>query len=114
MLTLSTHQRYFVYNGFTDMRKSFDGLTGLVRNDLNRNPVSGDVFIFFNRPRTHVKILFWERDGFALYYKRLERGTFEVPSTESAGEITAQMLSLILQGIILSSVKRKKRFELAA
>lgn len=96
------------------MRKSFDGLTGLVRNDLKRNPVSGDVFIFFNRPRTHVKILFWERDGFALYYKRLEQGTFEVPSTESEGEITAQMLSLILQGIILSSVKRKKRFKLAA
>lgn len=114
MLTLSAHQRYFVYKGYTDMRKSFDGLTGLVRNDLKRNPVSGDVFIFFNRPRTHVKILFWERDGFALYYKRLEQGTFEVPSTESEGEITAQTLSLILQGIILSSVKRKKRFKLAA
>jgi len=111
MLSLSSLQRYFVYNGYTDMRKSFDGLCGLVSNDLAKNPTNGDVFIFFNRPRTHVKILFWERDGFALYYKRLERGTYDLPSTDSQGEVSAQVLSFILQGIILSSVKRKKRYE---
>lgn len=112
MLTLSPHQRYFVYKGYTDMRKSFDGLTGLVRNDLGKNPLSGDVFIFFNRPKTHVKILFWERDGFALYYKRLESGTYEMPLSVN-GEVTAQNLSLILQGIVLSSVKKKKRLEIS-
>lgn len=111
MLSLSPLQRYFVYNGYTDMRKSFDGLCGLVSNDLAKNPTNGDVFIFFNRPLTHVKILFWERDGFALYYKRLERGTYDLPSTDSQAEVSAQVLSFILQGIILSSVKRKKRYE---
>lgn len=113
MLSLSANQRYFVFKGHTDMRKSFDGLTGLVRNELSMNPISGDVFVFFNKPRTHIKIMFWERDGFALYYKRLERGTFEVPVSDN-NEINAQTLSLILQGIILSSVKKKKRWEKAA
>jgi len=113
MLSLSANQRYFVFKGHTDMRKSFDGLTGLVRNELSMNPICGDVFVFFNKPRTHIKILFWERDGFALYYKRLERGTFEVPVSDN-NEINAQTLSLILQGIILSSVKKKKRWEKAA
>jgi transposase len=110
MIALSPHQRYFVFNGFTDMRKSFDGLCGLVRNELEKNPTSGSVFIFFNKPRTHVKILFWERDGYALYYKRLERGTFEIPTPNSDQEISAQTLSLILHGIVLSSVKKKKRY----
>lgn len=113
MLALPPHQRYFVYTGYTDMRKSFDGLTGIVRNDLGKDPLTGDVFVFFNRTKTHVKILFWERDGFALYYKRLERGSYEVPSSEN-GEVSAQNLSLILHGIILSSVKRKKRYLLHA
>ena len=92
------------------MRKSFDGLCGLVRNELDMDPASGCVFIFFNKPRTHVKILFWERDGFALFYKRLERGTFEVPVSNNENEISSQTLSLILDGIILSSVKKKKRY----
>jgi transposase len=110
MITLSPHQHYYVYKGFTDMRKSFDGLSGLVRNDLEKNPSSGNVFIFFNKPRTHVKILFWESDGYALFYKRLERGTFELPQANHEHEISAQTLSLILQGIVLSSVKKKKRY----
>lgn len=110
MLMLSPHQRYYVYKGFADMRKSFDGLGGLVRNELEKNPASGNVFIFFNKPRTHVKILFWESDGYALYYKRLERGTYELPATDDVGEVSAQTLSLILQGIVLSSVKKKKRY----
>lgn len=110
MIALSTHQRYFLYKGFTDMRKSFDGLCGLVRNELDKDPASGCVFIFFNKPRTHVKILFWERDGFALFYKRLERGAFEVPTSNDENEISSQTLSLILDGIVLSSVKKKRRY----
>lgn len=65
------------------MRKGFDGLSGLVREGLLKDPLSGDVFIFFNKRRTHVKLLLWERDGFSLYHKRLERGTYELPSTAS-------------------------------
>lgn len=116
MLLISEHQRYFVYTGVTDMRKGFDTLAGLVRAEMKLNPMSGDMYIFFNRCRTHVKILLWDRDGFALYFKRLEKGTFELPETKSDGStlITAQTLALILQGIVLSSVKRKKRYEHAA
>jgi len=116
MLLLSQQQRYFVYTGATDMRKGFDTLSGLVRSEMKLNPMSGDMYIFFNRSRTHVKILLWERDGFALYFKRLERGTFELPAHQNTGNtpISAQTLSLILQGIVLSSVRRKKRFEYAA
>lgn len=116
MLLISEHQRYFVFTGVTDMRKGFDTLCGLVRSEMKLNPMSGDMYIFFNRSRTHVKILLWDRDGFALYFKRLERGTFEMPALDSgnATTISAQTLALILQGIVLSSVKRKKRFEYAA
>ena len=116
MLSLSTQQKYFVFNGNADMRKGFDGLSGLVRNNLGKDPICGDVFVFFNRTRTHVKLLCWEQDGYAVYYKRLERGSFEIPSQSSDGtlQITSQTLSRILQGIILSSIKRKKRFNSAA
>jgi transposase len=114
MLSLSPHQRYFVYNSHADMRKSFDGLCGLVRNNLQKDPSSGDVFVFFNRTRTHVKILSWEQDGYALYYKRLERGTYELPDNNGSEHLSSEIISLVLQGIVLSSVKRKKRYRKAA
>jgi len=117
LLPLNTVQRYFVYRGITDIRKGFDSLSGLVRNELNENPLCGDVFIFFNRRRTHVKLLMWDKDGFAIYYKRLERGVFEnlggyeqLGATNEHGVVvSSHTLSLILQGVVLSSVRRKKR-----
>ena len=95
------------------MRKGFDGLCGLVFNEFLMSPLSGDVFIFFNHRRDRVKILNWQGDGFAIYYKRLERGTFEIPLNESSLksiEIDASTIQLILEGITLSSIKRRKRF----
>lgn len=94
------------------MRKGFDGLSGIVRNDLGQDPLSGDVFIFINRRRNQVKLLLWEGDGFSLYYKRLERGTYEVPSTGDGVSVTLRReeLMLILQGISLRSVQRRKRY----
>lgn len=116
MLQISEHQRYFVYTGVTDMRKGFDTLSGMVRSMMKLDPLSGDMFIFFNRQRTHIKILVWEKDGYGLYFKRLERGTFEIPKADSSGSIvvTAEILSLILRGILLNSVKHKKRYKHAA
>lgn len=92
------------------MRKGFDGLSGLVREGLGKDPLSGDVFIFFNRRRNHVKLLLWEHDGFSLYHKRLERGTYELPVSTSE-ELRSDELMLILQGISLKSVRRRKRFD---
>lgn len=68
-----------MYGKGADMRKGFNGLCGLVRNEFLQNPLSGDVFIFINRPRNRIKLLHWQGDGFAIYYKRLEKGTYEMP-----------------------------------
>lgn len=97
------------------MRKSFDGLSGLVREGLSKDPLSGDIFIFFNARRTQVKLLIWERDGFAIWYKRLEKGTFELPvagEKTNAHELRSDELLLMLNGISLQSVRRRKRFDL--
>lgn len=96
------------------MRKGFDGLSGLVRDGMKQNPLSGDVFIFFNKRRSQVKLLLWERDGFSIYHKRLEGGTYEFPSLThscTSAELRSDELMLILQGISLQSVRRRKRFD---
>jgi transposase len=98
------------------MRKGFDGLCGLVSQEFLQSPLSGDIFIFLNKPRNRIKLLHWQGDGYALYYKRLERGTYELPHTEEATagiEISAQQLLLIMEGISLISVKKRKRYVLA-
>lgn len=114
MLSITRAQRYFIHCGFTDMRKGFDGLSGIVRNEYLQNPLSGDVFIFLNHQRNRIKLLHWQGDGFAVFYKRLEKGTYELP-VYSTGiksmEISAQHLLLILEGIWLSSVKKRTRYE---
>lgn len=112
-----TRARYFLYAQATDMRKSFDGLCGLVRNHLHRNPADGEVYVFLNRDRSMIKLLQWDRTGFSIYFKRLERGTFERP--EQAGQqesvqLKWEELMLILEGISLQSVRRRKRYELPA
>ena len=109
MLSLSSSCRYFLYHHHADMRKGFDGLSGLARDGLLKDPLSGDVFIFFNKRRSQVKLLVWERDGFSIYHKRLEGGTYELP-TSSSVELRNDELMLILQGISLKSVRRRKRF----
>lgn len=93
------------------MRKGFDSLSGIVGDALGKDPLSGDVFIFFNRRKTQVKMLLWERDGYSIYYKRLERGSYELPLNDSA-ELRADDLMLILHGVALKSVRRRKRFDI--
>lgn len=102
MFSLTSSFRYFMYREPTDMRKSFDGLSGLVQGQLKRNPTSGEVFIFVNRRHNKVKLLRWEQGGFILYYKRLESGTFELPGFNT-GAVSCQMslttLMLMIEGI---------------
>jgi hypothetical protein len=102
------------------MRKSFSGLVGIVEQELGRQVEAGGLFLFFNRRRNSVKVLFFTGDGLAIFYRRLERGTFELPQaaaaasaagTTAAGvEIELGDLALILNGIELASVKRRKRW----
>jgi transposase len=97
-----------------DMRRSFDGLYALVSGVMQLNAFEGHLFVFSNRRRDRIRILYWDRDGFAIWSKRLEEGTYAMPFTDAGGEqrqeITAQELGAILSGIDLSQAKRRKRY----
>ena len=93
------------------MRKGFDSLSGLVQQQMQLNVLSGGIFIFINKKRNQVKLLLWEGDGLSLYYKRLEKGTYERPLVAADCNISSTQLQLILQGIQLKSVKMKNRYQ---
>lgn len=113
---MSASCRYFYYNGIADMRKGAYSLSGLVRNEIQQNVLSGDVFIFIGKRGNKIKLLQWDTDGFALYEKGLERGCFERPGPNNTGHfsINAQQLQYILQGIVLKSIRYKKRFAISS
>ena len=97
------------------MRKGFDALCGMVQQHLQSNVLQGGVYIFVNRKRNQIKLLTWVGDGLAIYYKRLEKGVYELPQVKpgfNSADIDAVQLQLILQGIVLGSVKKKIRFSL--
>ena len=105
--------RYYLYREPTDIRKSFDGLCGIVSERLGQNPMSGDIFIFINKPRNRMKLLRWEPGGFVLFYKRLERGTFEL--TNLSIDVLAQRigygeLAMMVTGISMKYAKKRRRF----
>ena len=104
-------RRYFLYGGVADMRKGFDGLSGLVRNEMQGDLLSGDAFLFINKRRNMMKLLVWDRTGFMIYYKRLEQGTFELPQdTGNQVEIDWADLVMILEGVRLQSIRRRQRY----
>lgn len=104
--------KIYLAAGATDMRKGFDSLAALVREHLGHDPLSGSLFLFAGRGRDRLKILYWDSDGFALWYKRLEEGTFRLPTkqTGTSVELKASELAMLLEGIDLSSLKRRRRF----
>jgi transposase len=107
---------FYLYRQPTDMRKNFDGLSGIVSSELLANPLSGDVFLFVNKRRDRIKFLLWDRDGFWIFYKRLEKGTFQLPLTASdsqAIELTYDALWMMVAGIDLASIKRRPRYSLS-
>jgi transposase len=113
MLTIPSHTRISLCTSPIDMRKSFDGLIAIVRNVLEADPLADHLFVFLNRNRSLMKILHWDGDGFVILYKRLETGTFQFPATtgdSNSIEITRAELSMILEGIDLSQLKKRKRF----
>jgi len=113
MFSLISSFHYYLYREPTDMRKSFDGLSGIVQGQLDRNPTSGEVFIFINRRKNKVKLLRWEQGGFILYYKRLEMGTFELPRF-IGDAVSCQMswpgLMLMIEGISIEKSKQRRRY----
>jgi transposase len=118
MIGLSLARQIYLYEAPTDMRKSFDGLVGLISSGLNKDPVNDGVFVFINGRRDRMKILLWDRHGFWLLYKRLEAGCFQVPPHErgiapGALSLSYDQLVMILEGIDLSTVQRRKRYRIS-
>jgi transposase len=108
-----TAARYYLFREPTDMRKSFDGLCGLVVNRLRQNPTCGDIFIFINKPRNRIKLLRWEPGGFVLFYKRLEKGTFELPQKHTPGLshlLGYGELAMLITGISMKNTRQRPRF----
>jgi len=117
MMHLPASVRVYLCLTPCDMRKSFDGLHALVREHLQLDAFAGHLFVFASRRRDRVKILYWDRDGFALWSKRLEEGTYEIGwatgAEEQRREITAQELGALLSGIDLQQAARRKRYQRA-
>lgn len=108
MLTLPENVKVFLAVGVTDMRKSFDTLAGLVRNQIQEDPLSGHLFVFCNRRRDRLKILLWESSGFWLFAKRLERGTFAWPAAGGVKvRYTPAQLALLLGGLDVAQTRRR-------
>lgn len=112
MFSPESQVRVFVRREATDMRCSFSGLISLTRNILKHDPLSGHLFVFINRGGDYVKVLWWDRSGYCIWSKRLERGTFLVQSWNESGEISTTELKLILEGYERKDVKKVRRFAL--
>ena len=114
MISLPHPVRVFLDTPATDLRKGFDALSGLVTSAFSQDPTSGHLFLFVNRRRDRLKILYWDRgDGLAIWYKRLENGSFQIPTAPQDAisiEMTPTQLALILSGIDLSSARQRKRY----
>ena len=113
MFTLSSSNRYHLYGKPTDMRKSFNGLSGLVRNKLERDPLCGEVFIFINKKRDKIKLLHYGGGGFTLYYKRLEKGQFELPVydiSEYSIKLDYAQMVMIIDGLSIENITRRQQY----
>jgi transposase len=117
MIGLASGLRVFLCTQPADMRRSFDGLSGMTASIIDQNPTSGHLFVFRNRNRDLLKILYWDRDGLAIWYKRLEKGAFQFPTDLidkekrlPKAEISSEQLTLLLGGIDLRSAERRKRY----
>ena len=116
MISIASSTRIFVATSPTDMRKGFDGLQGLVAGTLGQDPLSGHLFLFVNRRRDKLKVLYWDGDGLAIWYRRLEQGTFQMPSITgdgTAAEINREDLLMLIRGLDYESVHRRKRYKLS-
>jgi transposase len=117
MISVAAGTKIFIALGATDMRKGFDGLCGVVTGVLQKDPLSGHLFLFVNRRKDKMKILYWDGDGLAIWYRRLEQGTFQMPEPQEGTrsvEIRSDELTMLLRGIDYSNVKRRKRFSIAS
>lgn len=113
MLTLPPTVRIYIAKQPVNMRKSFNGLAGVVREQLDLDPLSGHLFCFFNRRKTLMKLLFYDSTGFSIFYKRLAQGTFQLPDfhpEQLTTTVSPATLAMIFDGIDLSTIKQRHRY----
>ena len=112
MIMLPSAVRIFLCTRSTDLRKSFDGLSGLVQECFSQDLLTGHLFLFINRRRDRIKILYFDRDGLAIWYKRLEAGSFQMPQPvdRDGVELQPAQLAMLLSGIDLGTARQRKRF----
>ena len=116
MFSLGDSEVYYLSRTATEMRKGFDALCGEVRRGMGRDPVSGEVFIFYNTSRTRLKLLHWERGGFVIYHKRFERGVLTLPrlEAETGGyRVSWRELVLMVEGVSLERIRSRKRYDIS-
>ena len=115
MIGFSNSIRYYLCTKPINIHNSFDGLAGIVRDFMQKTPTSGAVFIFINRPKTHIKMLYWDGDGFVIYYKRLERGRYKAGTTDCEGglELKREDVLMLLEGLSIDNFKKNKRYKIA-
>ncbi len=110
---ISKAEKIYIACGYTDMRKSIDGLAGIVQQNFQLNPFQNSLFLFCGRRRDRIKALFWEEDGFVLLYKRLENGTFQWPmNVEAVRSITNQEFRWLLEGLSIDQPKAVKKLKI--
>jgi transposase len=110
MIPVTGGVRIFLYRGVSDLRRGFDGLSGMVRTHFGVDLFSGSLFVFVNRRRTYLKLLYWDRDGFAIWAKRLERGTFRIPAAPTERiELAPADMAMLLEGITPLRISRRYR-----
>ena len=113
MFSLTGGHQYYLCTGATDMRKGFNSLCGLVRSQMGRDPLSGEVFLFINKKRQTIKLLHWERGGLVIYHKRLEKGCFERPlydDRQQAYRMSWPQLVMMVEGVSLQQRGQRKRY----
>ena len=116
MLNFPGNAQIYLCTAPTDMRKSYDGLSALVASVMEKDVLDGHLFMFLNRRRDRIKLMWWDRDGLAIWMKRLQAGTFETPKAgadQACLELDTTQLAMLLTGVSLKSVKRRKRFAIA-
>lgn len=118
MLSVAPRTKIFLYTRHADLRRGYDGLAAIVHDAMGEDPLSGSLFAFVNKRANRIKLLYWDDDGYAIWMKRLEKGSLELPAigdAEAASlKITASQLSLMLEGIELASIRRRKRYRRAS
>jgi transposase len=107
--------KYYLCTKPVNIHNSFDGLAGIVRDFMQKTPTSGAVFIFINRQKTHLKMLYWDGDGFVIYYKRLERGRYKARTTDCKDglELKREDVLMLLEGLSIDNFKKSKRYKIA-